>query len=68
MLLSAFWPSNRNDIKHTVEEDLQEWFQHPMIKLHTRIQLERINPFTEQITELESTILAAAKEKPERYP
>jgi len=56
---------SRNDIKHAVKEDLNEWFQHPMIILRARFQLERIELFSRQITELESTILATAEKKPE---
>jgi transposase len=65
LLREGILEHSRNEIKHTIEEDLQEWFQHPMIKLHARFQLERINLFTKQITELESTILANAKKRSE---
>jgi transposase len=65
LLREGILDHSRNDIKHTVEEDLKEWFQHPMIELHARFQLERIDLFTQQITELESTILATAKKRPE---
>lgn len=48
---------SRNGIKRVVEEDLEEWFDHPMVKLHARLALERIGLYTEQIAKLEREIL-----------
>lgn len=58
---------SRNDIKHTVEEDLERWFHHPMVQLHARQELERIHLYTEQIRELEEIILGTVEDRPEYH-
>ncbi len=56
---------SRNDIKETTEEDLQRWFAHPLVRLHGQHELERIELFSQQITTLESQLLATVQDRPE---
>ena len=49
---------SRNSVKRAEDEELIEWFDHPFVKLHAGLVLDRIRLFTGQIETLEKTILA----------
>lgn len=51
----------RNEIKMAEDEDLKEWFSHPLVQLNAQQQLSRINLYSEQISVLEQQILAATR-------
>ncbi len=53
----------QQEIKAATEEDLEKWFKHEFVQLHAHQELERIKLYTEQIAELETTILAQAKKE-----
>jgi transposase len=55
--------SSRNKIKRTEDEDLQQWFSHPLVVMNASQKLERIELLTRQITELEQTILDLTRQK-----
>lgn len=55
---------NRNQIKELMEEDLQQWFSHPLVQLHARQELERIGLYCRQIDQLEQEILATVADQP----
>jgi len=54
---------SRNEIKHTDDEVLKEWFSHPLVVMNASLQLERIEWLSKQITELEETILDLTTQK-----
>lgn len=56
---------SRNDIRRAIEEDIEEWFGHPAVRLHASQELRRIWLYTEQIRHLEQGILHVAKDRPE---
>jgi len=63
LLRSGILSSSRNQIKQAEDEDLNEWFSHPLIMMNASQQLERIHLLTKQITELEQTILDSTRAK-----
>jgi transposase len=64
LLREGILSSSRNEIKHAAEEELQHWFNHPLLLLHARQELERIKLYNEQIDKLEETILQMAQLEP----
>jgi len=62
LLREGILSSSRNEINQAEEEDLQEWFSHPLVVLNASQQLERIELLTRQIADLEQTILGLTKE------
>jgi transposase len=56
---------SRNDIKQTAQEDIQRWFDHPLVRLHGQHELERIELFSQQLDTLESHLLATVQDRPE---
>src|SRR2546430_6954304 len=44
-----------------VIDELEQWFAHPLVRLHASQELQRIELYSQQIAELEKTILALAK-------
>ncbi len=56
---------SRNNIKRTIEEDIELWFKDPLIQLPVRQELRRIGFYTEQIRHLEQVALKAAEDRPE---
>lgn len=48
---------SRNGIKNFGTEDLEQYLEHPLVRLHGRQLLARIQAYTVQVTELESTLL-----------
>lgn len=61
LLREGMLTSSRNAIKQTQEEDLTEWFTHPLVVANAALQLERIKLLTRQIAQLEQTILDVTK-------
>ncbi len=55
--------SSRNHIKLAEDEDLREWFSHPLLVMSAAHQLERIDLLSKQITELEQQILSLTRDK-----
>ena len=49
--------SSRNEIKLAQDDDLKEWFTHPLVMMSASHQLERIDLLTRQIQELEQQVL-----------
>jgi transposase len=54
---------SRNEIKLTEEEDLQEWFTHPLVVMNASQQLERIELLSRQILELEQQIVDQTRDQ-----
>lgn len=57
--------SSRNQVKRSDDEDLKVWFSHPLVRLSASQELDRIAVFSQQIADLESSILAIARPLPE---
>jgi transposase len=64
LLREGILSGSRNEIKQATEEELNEWFNHPLAQLHAAQELERIKLYSEQISELEETILTIARPQP----
>jgi transposase len=56
---------SRNDIKLVLEEDIQELFQNPWMRLHASHELARIRLYTTQIREMERAVFQTVKESEE---
>lgn len=54
---------SRNEIKLSDEEDLAQWFDHPLVVMSASHQLERIELLSRQILELEQQILLLSCDK-----
>jgi transposase len=65
LLREGFLSSSRNEVKRAVEEDLKEWFSHPLVVLNASFQLQRIDLLSRQILELEQEILTLTKDLPD---
>jgi transposase len=63
LLREGILSSSRNEIKRTEDEDLQQWFSHPLVVMNASQKLERIELLSSQITELEQTILGLTRQK-----
>lgn len=61
LLRHGIWSGAESEIKHADEADLQAWFTHPLVRMHAQQELQRIALYSEQVTELESLILAQAE-------
>jgi len=55
---------SKSEIKHIGEGELLRCFDHPMLRCHFLLQLERIDFFTRQIKVLEKTILGTVDDEP----
>lgn len=62
LLREGILTSSRNAIKQTADEDLHEWFAHPLVVLQAAQRLARIDLLTRQLAELERTILEPTRE------
>lgn len=65
LLREGILTSSRNQIKLADEEDLSEWFTHPLVVMSASHQLERIDLLTRQILELEQQIIDLTRDKPD---
>ncbi len=63
LLRHGFLSQKQQEIKAADEADLEKWFSHPLVRLHASQELERIRLYSEQLAELEKTILAQAKKE-----
>lgn len=51
----------RDEVRMAEDEDLAQWFTHPLVQLTAQQELERSAIYSEQISHLESRILAIAR-------
>jgi transposase len=63
LLREGYLSSSRNEIKLAEEEDLREWFTHPLVVMSGSQQLERITLLSRQIQELEQQIFDLTRDK-----
>jgi len=57
LLREGLLSCSRNEIKLAEEEDLVEWFSHPLVVMSASHQLERIELLSRQIQQLEQQVL-----------
>src|SRR5437762_12516075 len=48
--------SKQQEIKTATEAELEQWFEHPLVRLHASQELQRIELYSQQIAKLEKTI------------
>jgi len=60
LLRQGILSSKPSEIKTADEADLEQWFEHPFLRMSASQELKRIALYSEQIAEMESTILALA--------
>jgi transposase len=63
LLREGILTSSRNEIKLANDEDLREWFTHPLVVMSASHQLERIDLLSKQIQELEQQVLLLTRDK-----
>jgi transposase len=63
MLRQGILSRRQQEIKQAEETDLEKWFRHPLVRMHASQELERIRLYTQQLKELETTILEQAKKE-----
>lgn len=63
LLREGYVSSSRNEIKLADDEDLAQWFSHPLLVMTASQQLERIDLLSRQILELEQQILDLTRKK-----
>src|SRR5207249_9352450 len=61
LLRQGILSSKQQEIKTATETELEQWFEHPLVRLHASQELRRIELYSQQIAELEKTILALAQ-------
>jgi len=61
LLRQGILSNKQQEIKTATETELEQWFEHPLVRLHASQELERIALYSEQIAELEKTILEQAQ-------
>src|SRR5258707_13706414 len=61
LLRQGILSSQQQEIKTATETELKQWFEHPLVRLHASQELQRIELYSQQIAELEKTILLLAK-------
>jgi transposase len=64
LLREGILSSKKSELQGADEADLERWFEHPLVRLRASQELKRIELYTEQITEMESTIVALARQEP----
>jgi transposase len=57
--------SSRNEIKLAQDEDLKQWFTHPLLVMSASQQIERIELLSRQLQQLEQQILDLTRDKAE---
>ena len=65
LLREGFLTSSRNQIRLADDEDLKQWFSHPLVVMSASHQIERISLLSHQITELEQQILRLTSDNPD---
>ena len=63
LLREGILSSSRNEIKLADDDDLTEWFSHPLVVMTASQQLQRIDLLSKQIAELEQQILELTRDK-----
>jgi transposase len=63
MLRQGLLSRRQQEIKQAEEIDLEKWFTHPLVRMHASQELERIRLYSQQLKELEATILEQAKKE-----
>jgi transposase len=63
LLRQGILSRQQQEIKQAQETDLEKWFTHPLVRMHARQELERIGLYSQQLKELETTILERAKDE-----
>ena len=63
LLREGILSSSRNEIKMAEDDDLKQWFSHPLVVMTASHQLERIHLLSRQILELEQQILDLTRKK-----
>jgi transposase len=58
LLRQGILSSKQQEIKTSTEAELEQWFTHPLVRLHASQELQRIELYSQQIAKLEKTILA----------
>src|SRR5437762_7599181 len=61
LLRQGILSSKQQEIKTATEAELEQWFEHPLVRLHASQELRRIELYSQQIGELEKTILLLAQ-------
>ena len=61
LLRQGILSSKQQEIKTATETELEQWFEHPLVRLHASQELQRIELYSRQIAELEKTILDLAQ-------
>src|SRR5256886_7037730 len=61
LLRQGILSSKQQEIKTATEAELEQWFEHPLVRLHASQELQRIELYSAQIAELEKTILELAQ-------
>src|SRR5258708_22663893 len=61
LLRQGILSSKQQEIKTATDAELEQWFEHPLVRLHASQELRRIELYSQQIAELEKTILVLAK-------
>src|SRR5438034_4573128 len=64
LLRQGILSSKQQEIKTATEAELEQRFEHPLVRLHASQELRRIELYSQQIGELEKTILALAQTAP----
>jgi transposase len=62
LLRQGFISSSRNQVKLADDEDLKEWFTHPLLVMTGSFQLERIELLSRQIAQLEQQIIQLTRD------
>jgi transposase len=63
LLREGILSSSRNEIKHADDQELRQWFSHPLVVINASHRLERIELLSKQITQLEQTIVELTRQK-----
>jgi transposase len=61
LLREGILSQRQQEIKTAEESDLEQWFEHPLVRLHASQELSRIQLYSQQIAALEASSLAEAK-------
>src|SRR5437868_8105376 len=61
LLRQGMLSSKQQEIKTATEAELEQWFEHPLVRLHASQELQRIELYSPQIAASEKTILELAK-------
>jgi len=62
LLREGLMEHSRSEMMESEDKELDEWFDHPLVRLHTQQELERIELYTAQVTELEQVIKERTKD------